>query len=377
MNNLKFLIGYVLVLISTNVSAQIITNNTELREQSLNSVPCNPNTFWLSCAIPANPYAYIIKEFNFNNGVITNSSANTIQQFDYNIAYCNDLTTGVGNAFYDIDTDSSNKLLRYDGSSWNFETQCSLNLEIGNCAGNNNTLVFEARDTATANTKYILRYHNNSFNTIYTTNTNTVISVYDLAVDSQENIWFFTSDFSVSQSPNKLNVINNNGILLNEYPVITNNFTTYNAYGMFILNNTIFVGVGLQDPFYPQKLIPFNIVNDTAVMGTPITFNAPAIRWDLESCNQGTLTSISEAPESLKELSVYPNPAQDQFMLHLPYRTSANATIQIYNLQGELVKTIKASDTYPINCSTWPRGIYFVSLVEEGKARVTKKVVVM
>jgi hypothetical protein len=368
---------YVLTLFFIQAPAQSNIHGTVLREQSLNNVTCIPNTFWLSCAIPANPTAYIIKEYNYNNGIITNSSSNTIQQIGYNIAYCNDFTNGTGKTFYDIDTDSSNKLLRYNGNSWIYETQCPLNLEIANCAGNNNTLVFEARDTGTANFIYILTYFNNNFNLLYTCDLNTSISVRDLAVDSQENIWFIKSDFNSSTNPNKLCSISKLGVLQNEFPIVNSNFNPFYTYGMFILNNTLFIGVDAQDPIYPQKLLPFTILNDTAVMAAPILFNAPSIRADLESCNQGTLTSISEVPESLKELSVYPNPAQDQFMLHLPYRTSKNATIQIYNLQGELVTSIKASDTSPINCSTWPRGVYFVLLVEEGKARVTRKIVVI
>ena len=295
-----------------------------------------------------------------------------------NLAYCNDFTNLGISTFYNFDTFSTNKVSKLVGINWILETQAPLNLLIANCGGYGNTLVFQGRDTNSVNFNLILRYLNGSMNIIYNTIPNVSISVKDIAVDSNENIWFFTYQYSLSQPLYTLNEISNAGILINSYPVtLYSTFTLNNTYGLFILFNTLYIGVNYQDPIYPLKLIPINLVKDTAIMGTPISFIAPTNRFDLESCTQGTSTSVSEVPESLKELSVYPNPAENQFTVHLPYGSNRNAQLKIYNLQGKLIETKKASDTAPINCASWARGIYFVSLVEEGKAKVTRKIVVI
>ena len=267
----------------------------------------------------------------------------------------------------------------YDGSNW---------LPFGNpgpgnyhvLAGNENKLAAIDFWPNTGEQKLIININSLGFDTIYYSGSDTSIVTYGFTIDSNFNIWFINGPDQSGTPANTATTlckIDTSGNLIAEYPLTLNSqyFSALSG-GVFILNNTIYVYFAATHPTFPNTLMPFNIINDSLVMGTPIPFTFPDVYGPI-SCNQGTLTSISEVPESLKELSVYPNPALEQFMLHLPYRTSSNASIQICNLQGELVKIIKASDTSPINCSTWPRGIYFVSLVEDGKARVTRKVVVM
>jgi len=87
------------------------------------------------------------------------------------------------------------------------------------------------------------------------------------------------------------------------------------------------------------------------------------------------LVSVNEIPPSLKELSVYPNPANSNFTIYLPNKTSAQAQITISNSQGQLVYSSAAIDYSTINCSTWSRGVYLINLQENGKIITSKKIV--
>ncbi len=363
------------VLISCQIDApaQSNFNMTELREQSLNSVPCNPNTFW-GIFPSTNPGNFTIGEYTINNLTIVPTGQQVLNVPNVSLGYSSNGSSNSSSTFFNVDFDGTWDILKLTNNSWAHIANNTL-FNIRNCAGHDSIIVFDAINNTTY-PKDILIYTSNILTPIFNTGPNLSKVVEDLAVDINNHIWFFSSYDTSYFQITYLNEIDVSGQLIKQYPFPNNVlYDCINAYGMFILNNILYLGIGSINPIYPNKLLPFSIINDTLVMGIPI--NCTANFGDLESCNQGTLTSISEVPESLKELSVYPNPAQDQFMLHLPYRTSANAIIQIYNLQGELVKNFKASDTSPINCSSWPRGIYFVSLVEEGKARVTRKVVVI
>jgi hypothetical protein len=203
---------------------------------------------------------------------------------------------------------------------------------------------------------------------------NKSISVWDLSIDEQDNLFFFEAYDSLIFEPFVLNKMNlQNGSLTN-YPIAYNSrFSSLNAYGMFIINNTLYVGVGPSNSIYPNKLLPFTIVNDSVLLGNPIAFGGDL--YDLESCNQGTLTSVKEVPASFKQLSVYPNPATDQFSVYIPYGTNANAHIIVTNLQGAILEDRLVKDNkIPINCEYWPSGMYLVSVVSNDRGIVTAKV---
>jgi hypothetical protein len=150
-------------------------------------------------------------------------------------------------------------------------------------------------------------------------------------------------------------------------------FSSVEAYGMFIMDNILYVGIGSSNSMYPNKLLPFTIVNDSVLLGNPIAFGGDL--YDLESCNQGTLTSVKEVPASYKQLSVYPNPATDQFSVYIPYGTSPSSHIIVTNLQGAVLEDRLVKDNkIPINCELWPEGMYLVSVVSNDRGIVTAKV---
>lgn len=77
------------------------------------------------------------------------------------------------------------------------------------------------------------------------------------------------------------------------------------------------------------------------------------------------------------EVKIYPNPAKDEFTIKYGELFTGNATIQIINNLGQILKQHHSSnlnsDTF--NISDLAQGIYFVK-ISSGKAEVTKKLVV-
>jgi len=67
----------------------------------------------------------------------------------------------------------------------------------------------------------------------------------------------------------------------------------------------------------------------------------------------------------MKTLSVYPNPASDQI------RFAENVDASLFNMQGELLKTIINRNTMDI--ADLPKGLYMVRTSRNELAKVVKK----
>jgi len=74
-------------------------------------------------------------------------------------------------------------------------------------------------------------------------------------------------------------------------------------------------------------------------------------------------------------VSVYPNPAKDKFTVIVP-ENHINSELKISNIPGKVVKTIplRQSKTTVI-AEELPSGIYFVSIIQNGKIINTKKLI--
>ena len=362
--------------------AQLKTNtNSTASPNKLAVVPCNPNTFWAVHFNPTNGDSANISEFTLANSTISNNGIILTTCPGMNMAYANmNFNNNSGGTFYAIDHFYYNTVNMYDGTNWIPLSPISNGVHF-NIAGKGNILILDGWPTTNSNggMKHFFKYSGISIDSIYYTGNNYSNACRSLTIDDDYNIWFFIGPDPFASPATYLCKIDTSGNLIQQYPLSQNSiFNSAETGSIFILNNTIYVGFQQGNPNYQNILMPFAIVNDSLVMGTPIPFNFPNVYlYDIKSCNQGTLTSISEVPESLKELSVYPDPAENQITVHLPYGSNRNAQLNIYNLQGKLIETKKASDTAPINCASWARGIYFVSLIEEGKAKVTRKIVVI
>jgi len=81
---------------------------------------------------------------------------------------------------------------------------------------------------------------------------------------------------------------------------------------------------------------------------------------------------ILTVTELSAEAKLYPNPTTGQFTME-----GANvAKVEVYNLVGQKVCEQQGSKAVNIDATNWNKGLYFVNIIEENGAVVTKKLVV-
>ena len=84
--------------------------------------------------------------------------------------------------------------------------------------------------------------------------------------------------------------------------------------------------------------------------------------------NEDILTVTELSPEA----KLYPNPTTGQFTVE-----GANVEkVEVYNLVGQKVYEQRGSKAVNIDATEWNKGLYFVNIIEENGAVVTKKLVV-
>jgi len=88
-----------------------------------------------------------------------------------------------------------------------------------------------------------------------------------------------------------------------------------------------------------------------------------AIATAADTIHYSTASGIMD--HQMKTLSVYPNPASDQI------RFAENVDASLFNMQGELLKTIINRNTMDI--ADLPKGLYMVRTSRNELAKVVKK----
>lgn len=103
------------------------------------------------------------------------------------------------------------------------------------------------------------------------------------------------------------------------------------------------------------------------------------IKTDANGCiDAGCINGIDELEEDDFNLFIYPNPAQEYVSIDLPI-THNQATIQIINMQGQLVKTIaiKSGGLQRIDTAGLANGIYQLMVSSKGKLIGNEKLVIV
>ena len=82
-------------------------------------------------------------------------------------------------------------------------------------------------------------------------------------------------------------------------------------------------------------------------------------------------TGVS-SEESLDVISVHPNPVTDQLIVELP--GEGVYEIQVFNVMGHIVFQSQKQETFPIDVSNWPRGVYVLrcSHIDNGRRCVER-----
>ena len=77
-----------------------------------------------------------------------------------------------------------------------------------------------------------------------------------------------------------------------------------------------------------------------------------------------------------KDVTIYPNPVKDNLIVSIP-DLSSQTDIEIYNLSGEKVISIIASDVSTcLNMNEYAAGIYFIRIISPGKDVIIRRIVV-
>lgn len=100
--------------------------------------------------------------------------------------------------------------------------------------------------------------------------------------------------------------------------------------------------------------------------------------WDFAIASPSP-TGILEN-HSQTSLSVFPNPATDQFSVRIHSNTQENSQLVMLDLQGkevmrESVNLQMGENNFPVNCATFNRGIYLVEIVSANSTSVQKIII--
>lgn len=275
------------------------------------------------------------------------------------------------NSFYSAGSPSgfSYNVLEYSGNNWNSIFTNAYPNFFANVGGYGNSLYFQRIATVSDPHNKIYRYNSGILSIIWEDST-LYNNIADLAVDTAGSIYIFTgSQFSTIDT---LRVLSPVGTQLAAYPI---SFNSYYSYGMFIEGSTIYVGLGPGNSQFPNSLLPINIVNGQAVMGTPLPVPHPITGGtignptylefsDLASCNSGIVTNTD--PTSINEFIsrqyavAYPIPCRNELNIDGFFDPKSKATI--YDVTGRVCYNAIISPGDKINVSTLLHGIYILNI---------------
>lgn len=312
---------------------------------------CVLNSFW----------AYgnqSIDEYVINGNTVSKTGAkidkaNTVS----GIAFVNNLN---GNAFsptlYSADLV---KPYYYDGTGW-IAASDSLPEFILNPGGSGNFLYYVFYNQLTTS-KSILRYNGSGFKNIYSYLPGVIPTIADLAVDNQGNVWTFTGLNDNKLHTDSLLEISPFGKVINRYAF---SFNSVHAYGCFTQNNTIYIGLGSDNPDNPSSLVPVTIENGIVKAGKAIPFVGDYS--DLAACNAGNPLAINELDEQ-KGFTIFPNPVKDHINIITPKNYTEKANISIYSICGQklieqVFDSLKDLCGASINLSSLQQGVYILTI---------------
>ncbi|WP_188463057.1 PQQ-dependent sugar dehydrogenase [Bizionia arctica] len=89
-------------------------------------------------------------------------------------------------------------------------------------------------------------------------------------------------------------------------------------------------------------------------------------------------TNLSISENMLFDIKIYPNPASGSFTIETNNPQVLIETINIYNLQGKLIKSITNNQTHniQIDTKTIPSGFYLAEIISETGTKKTQKIII-
>jgi hypothetical protein len=301
-------------------------------------INCGTNIFW---AIHDTTGA--IEEFEINGNTIISHGIIVNFSPGFSLAFCNNLNGGAFSptfysTIYELFPQLQYFITFYNGSSWD-TANVNLPLPSSGCGGAGDYLYFSTLGIERYDGAAVIPLASNAS------------MIADVAVDSMGNAWMILdSNFIASE----VRVINPADQIIKTFNV---NFNAFGAYGCFLLNNILYVGLDYANTVFPNTLLPISFSGNTATLGTPISMPSGSFN-DLASCSPGFMLASIHEPTS-DQIKIYPNPSRDIFNFKIPEHIKE---ISIINILGQQI--LCSTDTR-INLSPFPDGIYFYTLTTE------------
>lgn len=130
-----------------------------------------------------------------------------------------------------------------------------------------------------------------------------------------------------------------------------------------------------QDPVSPKEIDRNNAIYQIQHNRNPFIDNP---QW-ADSIWTITLTGINSELTLESSVSIYPNPANDQFFISNPGNKDVIAKLSIYSILGQEIEhhnEVKLMNNntsdLAIDCSTWNKGIYYITIIETKKTKVIR-----
>lgn len=116
-------------------------------------------------------------------------------------------------------------------------------------------------------------------------------------------------------------------------------------------------GLVISNPSFPVFISPYNLLEFKYDNSSGYLY---ALHWGVDS----EITGVTEINNKNSEIKIYPNPAQQFFIVELPKEHNFN--LLVYDVTGRAMNEIKnATGTIKVDCSNLSSGIYFVKAVNQ------------
>jgi len=177
-------------------------------------------------------------------------------------------------------------------------------------------------------------YYNGDTLKFIQSNHNTVGA--DIAVDSLGRGWY--ADGAPMADVKYFHVIDSTGKTLNKFP-LNETFSTSNLYGMTIVKDTIYIGIGPDAPIHSSSILSYVIEGDSAILNKVIPQNRKSVYYsDLASCKPGIPNREQERSKienNLINILIFPNPTSG--VLKINTKISGPIKIELYDLRGKMI----------------------------------------
>lgn len=345
----------------------LLAQNFFGQEDSVIDIPCNTNSFYGASS-------NTIRELQINGqnivdlGIITTAPFPSILA----MAYANDFMNGSTNRTFYSSVVAPAAIIKYTGTSW--VTIATDSLIYANAGGYGDYLYFQhISPVGQINDQCISRLLPNGVLQKIFTDTSLTFTVADLEVDSAGNVYFLRGSFIGNTT--ELTVIDSSGNIINSYNADSTFNTLSFLYGMFFMNNQLYLAHGI----IPPVIRPLIITGNSVSLGTPIALPNVTSYKDMDNCYQqpNIPSGTASIPNNNPSIKCYPNPFTRETTI------TANTTDAIDNVRVFSVHGPQAAFTITIQNSTIkiqnndsPPGIYFVRIQFENKRSSYTKVIV-